>query len=342
MNNNLVLPSFKEIFKNSWAFYKANWKTVMLLLLPLEIVLLASYVVLDLIPESESAIAIIGIIVFSVFAFVFTSFGKIVTLAAPYLIERMTLGEKIPKVSFWYLSLIKRIIPISIVLLLVGILNFGFVSMVMIVAGAVFFLVSLLAKLISTHDALVIVLNITLVVALIYVVLKYVISFLVRGMFSMYVYFFENRSGLDALVSSFLITKGREFPIFWRTVGIWFVTSIPFFVLVMPINATIIYNSLSDLYVQVVILHQEPVIASPSMLVQILLDTMTSLAGLLGASLFVVMNYFLWKDIKDTSAAFEEGEYTKTRSNLKRIIGFGAVLFALIFLASLVAALVSF
>jgi hypothetical protein len=336
MGHNLKLASFKDILKSSWVFYKINWKTVVLLFLPLEIATLFCFVALDLIPETDFFFASIGIVAFNVGAFIFSSFIKIITLDAPYLMERIAFGEKIPTTLVWYKSLIKRIIPIALVLFLIAVANFGFISLVLIIAGLVFVLISILLKYLSAYSVISVVISIAAAVILIYGALRYIVKFFVGGMFSIYMYIFDKRTGLDAVVSSFLLTDGREFGIFLRSVGIWFVTSIPFLILVLPINATIIYNSLSDLYLQVVILHQEPVISSPTIFVTVLLDVMTSISGIIGVSLFVVMNYFLWRDVKATGVPFEETKYQKTRKYIRSLIGFGSIFFVAAFAAAMV------
>ena len=336
MEHCLKLASFKEIFKSAWIFYKSNWKTVVFLFLPLEIATLACFIALDLIPETDFFAATVGIVVFSLGGFVFPAFNKIITLDAPYLMERIAFGESIPKASVWYTSLVKRIIPISLVLFLIGVANFGFISLVMFIAGVLFVLFSLLLKSFSAYSAIGIVLAIGVTVSLAYAALRYIIKFFVGGRFSIYMYIFDKRLGLDAIVSSFLLTEGREFGIFWRSVGIWLVTSIPFLLLVFPINATLIARSFNDIYIQAMVMHVQPVIASPSTAVTILLDVMTSIAGLISVSFFVVLNYFLWKDVKATAKAFEETKYQKKRKTIRSLIGFGAVVFAAMIATSII------
>ncbi len=336
MGHNLKLTSFKEICKSSWVFYKTNWKTIVLLFLPIEIAVLICFIVLDLIPQSDSLAVIVSVILFTIFGFIFSSLVKILTLGAPCVVEQVISGERIQKPTLWYWSIIKAIVPISIVLFLIGVLNFGFVSIVFLVSGAIFLLGSLLIDTISSYPSLSTVLNIALIVSLLYVVVKYTIIFFVRGMFSIYVYFFDKRTGLDAVVNSFLLASGKEFAVFWRSTGISVITIIPALILVAPINATIIYQSLGDLYFQVMVLHQEPMITSPSTPVSVLLDVMTMIAGIIGISFSVVMNYYLWRSVKMSATPFEEAKYAKTRKYLKSIIGFGVVFFVVAFVASIV------
>ncbi|MES2224222.1 MAG: hypothetical protein V4469_04820 [Patescibacteria group bacterium] len=337
MGHNLKLTPFKDIFKSSWVFYKSNWKTVVLLFLPLEIATLFCFIALDLIPpETDFFVATFCIVVFNFCGFVFSAFNKIITLDAPYLMERISFGENTPKAAVWYTSLVKRIIPISLVLFLIGVANFGFISLVVMIAGLLFVLFSLLLKSLSAYSAVGIVLAVGVTVSLAYTALRYIIKFFVGGMFSIYMYIFDKRLGLDAVVSSFLLTSGREFGIFWRSVGIWLVTTIPFFILVFPINATLIYQSFNAIYFQAMVLHVQPTISSPSTTVAVILDIMTSVAGLLSVSFFVVMNYFLWRDVKATAMAFEETKYQKTRKYIRSLIGFGAVLFVAAFAMAII------
>lgn len=334
MGHNLKLSPFKEIFKSTLVFYKANWKSLVSLFIPLEIIILVSFICLDFIPESGSLLSVVIFMTLTIVAFVATSFSKLLVLDAPRIVEKVVFGEKIPQVKAWYMSLVRKIIPLSIVMILVAIANFAFIFLVVMSAGFIFFLASLLTKGLPENSITAIVLVVATSVVILYTTLRFVVRFFVGGVFSVYLYVFEEKRGLDALTGSFLLTEGKRFSLFWRIVGIWIVTSIPFVLLVFPIQVSIVIDNFASAY-QSFLMREEPVLLEPSLFVSVMLNIFTSIASLVSTSLFIVFNYFLWKDLKATASPFEEVKYTKMRKNLRSLVGAGILILILMFVSAL-------
>ena len=341
METNISPLSTKDLFKSSWEFYKQNWKKIVYLFLPLEIVVLVSYAILDILPTNDSSLVILSIVVFTALAFIFKSLVQFVALDAPRVVGGVVAGESVPQTKVWYKSVLKKIVPISIVLVLVGIANFTFLAFVILGGGFIISAVAFLFKAVPLNSFAGVLVGITTFVFVTYFAFKYVVRFFVGTSFSIYTYIFEGRTGLDAVTTSFLITKGNRFKVFWNLVLIWLVTLIPSVVLVFPINLSILIAHFGDIFYQATVLHQEPVLPESPLYVSLLLDIAASVATLISTSLLVVFNYFLWRGVRSNSVSFAEGEYNKTRKMLRSLVTLGIVLIVIVLAITLVGTFIS-
>ncbi|MDB5204822.1 MAG: hypothetical protein JWP09_850 [Candidatus Taylorbacteria bacterium] len=340
MNHHQKLSPFRKIFKSTLVFYKTNWKKMVYLFLPIEAVVLISLICLDLIPDSDSVIAAIAVGLFSLATFIFSCFYKFLVLDAPGIVERINEGER-PHPKAWYKSVLRKIIPLAVVMFCVGILNFIFILLTMIPAGIVFLVTSILTKGLLQDSISSMLFTIALSVILLYFALRFIIKFFVGGIFSAYMYIFEGRKGLDAVASSFLLTSKRQFRLSWRMAIIWILSAVPFVLVAIAIGLFIPINNLSDIY-SAFFLHEEPALLNPGIFASVVLDVFTSLATLLSATFFVTFTYFLWKDVKTTSHAFNESEYSKTRKHLRSLIIVGIIVIAALIVFSLIYDTVSY
>lgn len=331
---NQKLSPFSLLIENSWNLYKTNWKKITLLFLPVEILVLMSVFVIDITPQTGSFWLTLLAILFTLVAFLAKSFSKLLSIDAPLFVSTIYKGEHTPLLGIWYKNLLRKIVPLASILIFVFFLNFAFVTLLTLLGIVVFTLTAVFFRDFDPTSPLVI-LSFVITLLAVYLILRTSIKFLVSGLFSTYVYVFEERKGLDAVATSFMLTKGKQFKLFWRLFGIWLISVIPFMLLVWPINGKIIFDNIESIYTQAFVLHIEPVIPDVSLLLTLLRDFFGSIAALFSLGFVAVAHYFLWKNLKERAVPFDGVAYAKTRNLIKHGVGIGIFLFAVIFFASL-------
>ncbi len=143
-----------------------------------------------------------------------------------------------------------------------------------------------------------------------------------------YTLLLEGRKGLDALASSFLYVKGKRLQIFWRVLLLTLIGVVPLLILVLPVYAFIAIAMAKLAALSVLLLGTLKIPPVPQDLA-LWRDSLSFVARLVSLPLLTVFNYYLWRDVKETSHAFNETAYTKVRKWIKIGVWSGAVILAI-------------
>lgn len=339
------LTSFKHLLKNSKHFLKSNWKKIVLFFLPLQIIAFASVIVLDLLPRDagSTSVQIFGTI-FGTISFLGALVLSFSTVGAPLVLKDIEDNNHYKNIH-WYKSILKKIIPLLWIGLLVSFLNIAFITLIILISLIIFIIPSVIASILiqigltnlalSFQDVFVNNIAVGIMLCVLFIAgLISIVAFVINSYFAMYAFLMEERKGLDAITTSFLSVSKRRAKIFWRIIGIWTITSIPFLVLVFPIQAKIIYDGLRLMAIEVFLLQIPPAWPEVPANILVIKDVLSSIASILSLPVFVVLNYFLWKDVRTTTANFEEEKYNKTRKWIKRGVWTGAIIVTIIIVLS--------
>lgn len=337
MKNHTQLTKFKKIFEESKKFLNSNWKKIVYYFLPVQIIILVTAVVLDVLPrQTDSSILVIVGIIASLLSFLALISIKILSTGAPLILKDID-DNNHSKNIHWYKNVLKKISGIVWIGALVSLLNITFISLIGFMAVMVFIAPSIVVGIllriglvdfafyfqdIFVNNTMV---GITLSVLFVGSVISS-IAFLINSYFSMYAFLLEGRRGLDAIATSFMTVTKRRTKIFWRILCVWVVSLIPFLILLLPVQGKIIYDSLRGMAIQVFLLQVPP--ALPDIPVGTLLarDILSFIASVISVPIAVVLNYFLWKEVNATAQIFEESKYNKTRKWIKIGVWAGLVI----------------
>lgn len=334
------MPPFKHLLKNSWYFYKAHWKTLVLFFLPIEalILLLALALRFGFSPARFSWVAILAFI-FGVIFILAKALRKIIVFSGGLLCDDLIEGRKMSWES-GYKKILGQIWPILWVGILQCLIALVFAVLSAIIAVIVFaspFLV--ISFIVKANPAALLFFTLhggsisfySLIVALLVFVASSV--WLISSVwFSSYALLLEGRRGIDAIATSASLVRGKRRQIFWRLLLIGLIALIPVLIILGPVYLKIIAEALPQmligllLYTKFNVLPVLPHISSSLFVWRVVL---TSVACLVAVPIFIALNYFLWKDVKATAPAFEEKQYTKTHKRMKIWAWTGAVLFAI-------------
>jgi hypothetical protein len=345
------LQAFKHLLKDSKHFLKSNWKKILYLFLPIQIIIFVVAIVLDLIPSDTESNYLVVLSLISVFvSFIGAAFLKMISVGAPLFLKSIEDTETNSKNIHWYKVILKKIIPIAWIGILVSLVNISFVTFVGFVSLIIFILPSVFVGILlrfgftdfafSFQDLFVNNTTVGTMLAVLFVgVIVSSIAFFINSYFSVYSFLMEGRKGLDALTTSFLSVSKRRAKIFWRVVGIWVISLIPFIILVFPIQAKIMYDALKSMAIEVFLLQIEPAWPEAPANILVIKDILYFVASIISLPIFVVLNYLLWKDVHATTVSFEENKYNKTRKWIKIGVWSGVLILVIFITFSIIAAL---
>ena len=341
------MPSFKKLLQNSWHFYKAHWKPLVLLLLPIEALILIFALALrfGLTPPRFYWVGIMAFI-FALALLALKILKKVIIFSGGFIAHDLEHGER-ASIEARYKSIWQKIWPIVEVGALQCLYAFVAVLISFVAALAVLALPFLLMNLVAriNPDTLAffafhgggIFFYSFIVASLFFAVLS---TLLISSVwFSSYALLLDGRKGLDALATSALIVRGRRKQILWRLIVIGLISLLPIIIILGPIYWMIVAETLPKLLWGLVLYMQfniVPVFPNISDTLFIWRAVLTSLACLVAAPVFITLNYFLWKDVRHTGEQFEEKTYTKTRKRIKVWVWIGTVLLTLGVVGSLI------
>jgi hypothetical protein len=336
MSHTHKLPSFKHLLKNSWHFYKANWKKLVGVFLPIELALLVLTLVITFgfTPARFSLIAFIASIFILAMALL-QIFKKMMIFSGGLIATQIENGEKM-SVGDRYKEIFTQTVPIAWVAILGSLYMCAVAAASLAAALIVFFfpfiLFGLLARVFPSMIDFIslnggaISIGIFIIAAIGFVVSN--IYFALRVWFSSYTLLLEGKDGLDALASSSMFVRGRSWQIFWRMLVIGIIAILPILIILGPIYVKILIEAAKGMAIAFA-LGLKPVF--PPIATNLILwrSVLALIANIIWAPIFVVLNYFLWKDVKATALTFEEVLYTKTRKRIKICVWVGLVLVAI-------------
>jgi hypothetical protein len=337
MSHSHKLSPFKLTLKNSWHFYKANWKELVLLFLPIELIifLLTLILAFGLSPARFAWVYVLASIV-SLLLTIASIFKKLLIFGGGSVVKEIGSGNENgqqKRAKYAYREILLQAVP----MIWVGVLETLFMSTVAAFAFLVsfvvfllpFILLSLLARLfpdvlyfLDTQGGA---LSITMLIISSIVFTATNIFFMARIWFSSYVLLLEGRIGLDALSGSFSYTKEKGWSLAWRLILIGLLVLLPVLIIVGPIYVKILIVAVKQMAI-VFALGLKPVFPQISGSLIFWRSALSSLAALIAAPAFITLGYFLWKDLKASAPIFEEGSYTKARKRIKIAVCIGAVL----------------
>jgi hypothetical protein len=340
MEHHTKLKSFKSLLKESLSFYKTNWQKLFKVLLPIEVAIFASSIILDFIYESDSHTFIYVGIFFSILSLVALLFRSLFLMTAPRVVSDMDNEVHHTSNKFWYKKALRDILPVAWIMVIVAFIDGAFMLTAAFVSMLIFAIPALVTGIlirlglggfaINTYDFFVT--DITTVIVLVSLFVLSIIGsivFIAHSFFSLYVFVLEGRKGLDAVVNSFMLVAQNRAKIFWRIAGVWSISSIPFLIFTLPVYLKIVINGLQSMAIEIFVLHITPSIPPTELGLAILRDTSIFVSSIIGSTIFMVLGYILWKDVRGIATNFEENNYTTTKRWLKRGIYAGSIIMVL-------------
>lgn len=330
MNHIHKLPSFKHLIKNFWHFYKANWKALIRVLLPIELALsvLAFIVIFGFTPARFSWIVFLGGIFVLLISFV-QIFKNLLVFSGGIIISDI---ESKKSVKAIYKGILAQAMPIIWVVVLQFLYMSAIVIAVAVATMILFFLPFLILGVIARFFPIAMFFvndngdTITMIMLVIssVVFIATNIYFMLRVWFSSYTLLIDGRDGIDALANSAMLVRERGMQIFWRMAVITIIALLPTIIILGPVYIKILMEALPKMAL-VFALGLEPVFPPIAPDLIIWRNLLTILANLIWVPIFIGLNYFLWKDVKATAPVFEEAVYTKTRKQIKICVWAGLV-----------------
>jgi hypothetical protein len=340
MEHHKQLKSLKSLLKESLSFYKTNWKKLFGVLLPIEAVIFVSSIILDFIYESEAHTFIYVGIFLSILSLATLTFRSLFLMTAPRVVSDIDNDVHHASNKFWYKNALKDIWSVAWIMIIVAFIDAAFMLAVVLASMLIFAIPALITGIlirvglggfaINAYDFFVT--DTTTVIVLVTLFVLSIISsvvFIAHSFFSLYAFVLEGRKGLDAVVTSFMLVAQNRTKIFWRIASVWVISSIPFIILVLPVYLLIATESLKSIAIEVFILQVTPSIPPATLGLALMRDTTVFISGIIGATMFMVLGYMLWKDVRGIVGNFEEHYYTTTKRWLKRGIYTGAIIMIL-------------
>lgn len=318
------LPSFKYLLINSFGFIKSNWKDLLVFFVPLQILILLIALLFDfdVFAHESIALSVLGVVAF-VILLAITIFRKLAVFGGGLVVSEIEKKETHTLIQ-WYKIFWQKIIPVAHVGALSLLVTITFVLITIILGVIIFALPFILLGLVARVYPYILELiswqsqMITLFAFFVvfFVIVLANLLFFVSMWFASYSLLLEKKKGLDAIASSFMYVFNRRGQIIWRILVIGIISFVPALVFLGPIYYKIIANALGQmLFVYAIGLN--PVFPEIPLSLVVWRDVLGALVGLIWMPIFVVLNYFLWKDVKATAVQFNEALYTKTRKWLK-------------------------
>jgi hypothetical protein len=340
MEHHTKLKTIKSLLRESFNFYKANWRKLLAVLLPVEATIFVSAVILDFIYETDSNQFIFLGIFLSIVSLVVLTFRSILLMNAPRLVHDIDSGTHHVSPKYWYKKSLKDFLPALWILIIVGFINVAFALATILLSVIIFAIPAIVTGLlirvglgefaIYAYDFIVNDTSTIIVLTTLCVVsVLSSIVFMAHSFFSLYAFVLEGRKGFDAVITSFMLVGQERSKVFWRIVTVCAVSSIPFLVLTFPVYLAIAVESLKALAIEVFILNVPPSVPPASLGLALLRDSSIFVSGLIGSSVFMVLGYHLWKDVRSVSANFEEHHYVTTKRWLRRGVYTGSIVIVL-------------
>jgi hypothetical protein len=335
MNNSKVrLRPFKELVRDAFKFTKSNAKNLAFLFLPVLLVILVVSVAIDLYGTSLPMFAASVVAIILLLAQIFRC---LLVFAGGMMCEDIADAPKHHDPFLWYKKLLKKSHSAILVWILSVCLMTAFAVATVVIGLAIFILpFAVLGLLARWNPEILSILSLqgnSITVGLFILIALGVLVLNVRFALSLwgtpYALFLEGRKGLDALTSSYLFTEGKKWQIFWRLLLISFIAFVPALILLGPVYFFIVMNALKQITLAMLIFQTTPVFPSVSLDLALWRTGFGFVASLVSLPLFVVLNYFLWKDVKAAAPHFDEAVYAKTRKRAKIGAWIGAVILTL-------------
>ncbi len=345
------LARFKDLVGDSKIFLKSNWRKIIFYFLPIQIIILVSVVVLDLIPEDvDTALITIISIFFGLLSVLGAILLNLAVAGAPLILKDIENETHHIKRITWYKNVLKNVVPMAWIGILVSLLNISFITSIFLLGLIIFSIPSVIAGILLSFGfenvaftfQSVFVNNTVVGTMMIVIVVGIIVSsvaFFINSYFSIYAFLIEGRKGIDAITTSFLSVARRRTKIFWRVFGIWVITLTPFFILVFPIQAKIIYDGLRLMAIEVFLLQIPPAWPEVPTNILVIKDILSTIVSIISLPILSVLSYFLWKDVNTTSGNFEENKYNKTRKWIKIGVWAGTLILVILVTFSIIATL---
>src|SRR3989344_2039196 len=344
MNHSHNLPLFKNLLRHSWHFYKANWKFLVLIFLPVLFFILLLTLILRF-GFSSAGVWVSALVTICGIVLALTKVFKQILLFSGGMIAFDIENGENKKIHLPYKKIALQVWPIIWVSALQFLFLFVFSIIVFIAAGIVLLAPFLLITAIvradpSTISFFTLYGNTITVVMLTVSLFGFILAniFFLSGIwFSSYALLLDKRTGLDAIATSLTLTRGRRWQIFWRMIVIGLIALVPILIILGPVYIQILSEIIPKLLISLLLYVQFNIIAPWPEISSMLFTWRTvlaSIAYLISMPIFIVLNYFLWKDVKATAPVFEETTYIKTRKRAKIIISIGFLLSLIFALAS--------
>jgi len=328
------LRPFKELVRDAFKFAKSNAKNLAFLFLPVLLVVLVVSVAIDLYGESIPMFAASIVAMILLLAQIFRC---LLVFAGGLMCEDVADAPKHHDPFLWYKKLLKKLHSAVFVWILSVCLMTAFAVATVVIGLALFILPFAVLGLIARWNPEILSIfslqGNSITVGLFILIALGVLVLNVRFVLSLwgtpYALFLERRKGIDALTSSYLFVEGRKWQIFWRLIIIALIAFVPIIILLGPVYFFIIINALQQIALAMLIFQTTPALPPVPLDLALWRTGFGFVTSLLSLPLFVVLNYFLWKDVKATAPHFDEAIYVKTRTRVKIGVWIGAVILTL-------------
>jgi hypothetical protein len=332
-NHSHKLAPFRHTLKKSWTFYKANWKKLIALLLPIEIatLVLTFIVMFGLTPVRFVWVAWLVALI-SIAVMLIQIFKKIFIFSGGLVVSQIEDKEE----KSWihtYKEILTQTMPIAWVCILQALYMCAVAFLTFLACIALFLVPFIVLSIISRvyPDVTYFISDYggTITTTMFAIsLIGFLIAnfyFMTRVWLSSYTLLLLGRDGLDALADSAMFVRGRSLSVFWRMFLVSLIAILPIILILAPLYIKILIDAAKGMAIAFA-LGLKPVFPPIAFNLLVWKSLLGLLANLLWAPVFIVMNFFLWKDVKASAPVFEESAYEKTRKRIKICVWIGFVL----------------
>ena len=338
MSNESHLERFRDLVKKSFGFYRAHWKHLVYFFLPIEIAIfeLTLIIKFGLTPARFSFVVVLSFLLY-ITLFLIKSFRCLAVFSGGLVCEGAR--EKINTKRI-YQSIWNEILPIIQVALIQAIIAFAFgvfiITLAILLFVSPFVLMGFIAgaspsalELFQFHGGYISAFMLMLSGSLAIIGYVFLLS---EIWFASYAVVFLKRRGLDAIATSVEFTRGKRRQISWRIILIFIISAIPAFIILAPVCFRIVEALLPKIILQLLLYTSYGIsIRWPEIpSVFVFWHSLSGfLASLVSLPIFISLNYFLWKSVKDTALPFLESRYEKSRKYAKYWASAGIICFCI-------------
>ncbi|MES2059939.1 MAG: hypothetical protein V4438_02835 [Patescibacteria group bacterium] len=327
------LSPIRHLLKNSWHFCKKNFKSLVLVFLPLELAVFIASLILEFgLTPSRFGFVFILASIFGILLSLAAIFRKMLVFSGGMIASGIEKGERSDFKNI-YREVIFQAVPIAWLAILQSLYICAVAMAAFAICFAVFLSPFLILGIISRvfPSVLSVIDDIGGPLSIIMLSISAIgfsalnIFFAMKVWFASYTLLLEGRFGLDALADSAMLTRGKSWQIFWRLVLIVIITFLPILIILGPVYFAILVAAAKQMAI-VFALGLKPVFPPISSNLILWRSFLAMIANLLWAPIFISLGYFLWKDVKATASPFHEADYAVARKRIRIAIWVGSVI----------------